>query len=163
MLLAQTEQLFHHSAGLCWPTTRNNVVTCCVRLHGPLESLSLKTTSTQFVETSVTNKNSVGLFPFKGYRSEGIIWDIYTALQLTTFKPLYKQKQSVRKHYTNQSDQHCFCFFYSSRTLMVQGIDQITPWTLVYPMTYLVNWKVFHVVGWLSTLGCWTVLKTLRN
>ena len=20
---------------LCWPTTRNNVVTCCVRLHGP--------------------------------------------------------------------------------------------------------------------------------
>ena len=21
----------------CWPTTRKNVVTCCVRLHGPLE------------------------------------------------------------------------------------------------------------------------------
>ena len=32
----------------------------------------------------------VGPFPFWGYRSEDITWDIHTVLQLSTFKPLYK-------------------------------------------------------------------------
>ena len=59
----------------------------------------------------------VGPFLFYGYRSEGINWDIYTALQHTTFKPLYIFKSLVSWAYTK------LLFLQVNNTNITLGVD----------------------------------------
>ena len=58
---------------------------CYTTVHSVLEVLGFNPTGVIF-----SLFLHVGSFPLKGYRLEGIIWDIYIAPQRTTFEPLHE-------------------------------------------------------------------------
>ena len=57
---------------------------CYTTVHSVLEVLGFQSHRGHIFSLHVSS------FPLKGYRLEGIIWDIYIAPQRTTFEPLHE-------------------------------------------------------------------------